>query len=68
MFDAVQIMQATITAQKIRLRAPDILVGQKLNISLFLFFLAGQILRATEDSKEELKLMIGGQMKAYQTA
>jgi hypothetical protein len=63
MFSAVQIMQATITAQKIRLRAPDILAGQKLNISLFLFFL-----RATEDSEEELKLMIGGQMKAYQTA
>jgi hypothetical protein len=68
MFGAVQIMQATITAQKIRLRAPDILAGQKLNISLFLFFLAGQILRTAEDSKEELKLMIGGQMKAHQTA
>ena len=68
MFGAVQIMQATITAQKIRLRAPDILAGQKLSISLFLVFLAGQILRATEDSKEELKLMIGGQMKAHQTA
>ena len=68
MFGAVQIMQATITAQKIRLRTPDILAGQKLNISLFWFFLAGQILRATEDSEEELKLMIGGQMKAYQTA
>jgi hypothetical protein len=26
------------------------------------------ILRAAEDSKEELKLMIGGQMKAHQTA
>jgi hypothetical protein len=63
MIGAVQTMQATITAQKIRLRAPDILAGQKLNISLFLFFL-----RATEDSEEELKLMIGGQMKAYQTA
>src|SRR5580700_4831954 len=37
MFGAVQIMQATITAQKIRLRAPDILAGQKLNISLFFF-------------------------------
>ena len=68
MFGAVQIMQATITAQKIRLRAADILAGQKLNILLFLFFLAGQILRAAEDTKEELKLMIGGQIKAHQTA
>lgn len=57
MFSAAQIMQGPITAQKIKLRAPDILVRPKVeHFTVLDFFHASQILRAAEDSKEELKL------------
>jgi NTE family protein len=68
MFGAAQIMQGAITAQKIRLRAPDILVRPKVeHFAVLDFFRASQILRAAEDSKEELKLLLGARMKAHGT-
>jgi NTE family protein len=69
MFGAAQIMQGAITAQKIRLRAPDILVRPKVeHFAVLDFFRASQILRAAEHSKEELKLTLGERMKAHGTA
>jgi NTE family protein len=69
MFGAAQIMQGAITAQKIKLRAPDILARPKVeHFAVLDFFRASQILRAAEDSKEELKLALGERMKAYGTA
>ena len=57
MFGAAQIMQGAITAQKIKLRARDIFVRPKVeHFAVLDFFYASQILRAAEDSKEELKL------------
>jgi NTE family protein len=68
MFGAAQIMQGAITAQKIRLRAPDILVRPKVeHFAVLDFFRASQILRAAEESKEELKLALGGRMRAHET-
>lgn len=68
MFGAAQIMQGAITAQKIRLRAPDILVRPKVeHFAVLDFFRASQILRAAEDSKEELKLLLGARMKTHGT-
>jgi NTE family protein len=52
MFGAAQIMQGAITAQKIKLRAPDVLVRPKVeNFAVLDFFRATQILRAAETSK-----------------
>ena len=69
MFGAAQIMQGAITAQKIKLRAPDILVRPKVeHFAVLDFFRASQILRAAEDSKEELKLKLGERMKVHGTA
>ncbi len=69
MFGAAQIMQGAITAQKIKLRAPDILVRPKVeHFAVLDFFAASQILRAAEDSKEELKLKLGERIKVYRTA
>jgi NTE family protein len=69
MFGAAQIMQGAITAQKIKLRAPDILVRPKVeHFAVLDFFRASQILRAAEGSKEELKLTLGERMKAHWTA
>ena len=68
MFGAAQIMQGAITAQKIKLRAPDILVRPKVeHFAVLDFFRASQILRAAEGSKEELKLTLGERMKAHWT-
>ena len=65
MFRAAQIMQGAITAQKLKLRAPDILVRPRVeNFAVLDFFRANQILRAAESSKEELKLMLGERMRA----
>ena len=64
MFGAAQIMQGAITAQKIKLRAPDVLVRPKVeHFAVLDFFRAGQILRAAEGSKEELKSMLRERMK-----
>jgi NTE family protein len=69
MFGAAQIMQGAITAQKLKLRVPDILVRPKVeHFSVLDFFQASQILRAAEGSKEELKLLLGERMKAHGTA
>lgn len=69
MFGAAQIMQGAITAQKIKLRAPDILVRPKVeHFAVLDFFAASQILRAAEDSKEELKLKLGERIKVHGTA
>jgi NTE family protein len=60
MFGAAQIMQGAITAQKIKLRAPHVLVRPKVeHFAVLDFFRASQILRAAEGSKEELKLILG---------
>jgi NTE family protein len=68
MFGAAQIMQGAITAQKIKLRAPDILVRPKVeHFAVLDFFRASQILRAAEDSKDELKLKLGERMKVHGT-
>jgi NTE family protein len=66
MFGAAQIMQGAITAQKIKLRAPDILVRPKVEqFAVLDFFRASQILRAAESSKEELKLALRERMNAH---
>ena len=69
MFGAAQIMQGAITAQKIKLRAPDVLVRPKVeHFAVLDFFRASQILRAAEGSKEELKLMPRERMKVHGSA
>ena len=69
MFGAAQIMQGAITAQKIKLRAPDVLVRPKVeHFAVLDFFRASQILRAAEGSKEELKLMLRERMKVHGSA
>jgi NTE family protein len=66
MFGAAQIMQGAITAQKIKLRAPDVLVRPKVEqFAVLDFFRASHILRAAEGSKEEFKLTLGERMKAH---
>jgi NTE family protein len=56
MFGAAQIMQGAITAQKLKLRAPDILVRPMVEQFRVLdFFRAAQILRAAEPAKEDIK-------------
>ena len=62
-------MQGAITAQKIKLRAPDILVRPKVeHFAVLDFFRASQILRAAEDSKEELKLKLRELTRVHRTA
>jgi NTE family protein len=69
MFGAAQIMQGAITAQKLKLRAPDILVRPRVeNFAVLDFFRANQILRAAENTKEELKLRLGQRMRAHRSA
>ncbi len=69
MFGAAQIMQGAITAQKIKLRPPDVLVRPKVeHFAVLDFFRASQILRAAEASKDELKLMLRERMKVLGTA
>ncbi|MGO9421982.1 patatin-like phospholipase family protein [Roseiarcus sp.] len=69
MFGAAQIMQGAITAQKIRHRPPDILIRPKVEqFGLLDFFRAGQILRAAESSKDELRAAIRSRIKMLRTA
>ena len=69
MFGAAQIMQGAITAQKIKLRAPDVLVRPNVeHFAVLDFFRASQILRAAEGSKEELKFMLRERMKVHGSA
>jgi NTE family protein len=56
MFGAAQIMQGAIIAQKLKARAPDLLVRPTVEQFRVLdFFRAAQILRAAEPSKEDTK-------------
>jgi NTE family protein len=69
MFGAAQIMQGAITAQKIKLRPPDVLVRPRVeHFAVLDFFRASQILRAAESSKEELKFALRERMKVHGTA
>lgn len=69
MLGAAQIMQGAITAQKIKRRPPDVLIRPKVEqYGLLDFFRAGQILRAAEGSKDELKIALGAQMTSFQRA
>jgi NTE family protein len=69
MFGAAQIMQGAITAQKIKRRPPDVLIRPKVEpYGLLDFFRAGQILRAAESSKEELKLALDSRIQAFREA
>lgn len=64
MFGAAQIMQGAITAQKLKLRAPDILVRPTVEQFRVLdFFRAAQIFRAAEPDKEDIKRRIAGHLE-----
>jgi NTE family protein len=66
MFGAAQIMQGAITAQKIKMRAPDILVRPAVQQFAVLEFLrAHQILRAAETCKGELKRALMAAMTSH---
>jgi len=68
MFGAAQIMQGAITAQKLKMRPPDILVRPGVEQFAVLDFLrVGQILRASEGAKDELKRKISARMEALLT-
>jgi NTE family protein len=63
MFGAAQIMQGAITAQKLKMRPPDILVRPAVEQFAVLDFLrVGQILRAAEGAKDELKRKLSARM------
>lgn len=65
MFGAAQIMQGAITAQKLKLRAPDILLRPMVEQFRVLdFFRAAQILRAAETGKDEIKRTIAKRLEA----
>lgn len=67
MFGAAQIMQGAITAQKLKTRAPDVLVRPAVEQFGVLDFLrVGQILRAAEGAKDELKRKLNARMEASQ--
>jgi len=64
MFGAAQIMQGAITAQKLKMRPPDILVRPPIEQFAVLDFLrVGQILRAAEGAKDELKRKLSARME-----
>jgi len=66
MFGAAQIMQGAITAQKIKMRAPDILVRPAVEQFAVLDFLrAHHILRAAEPCKAELKRALASRMASH---
>lgn len=65
MFGAAQIMQGAITSEKLKSRAPDILVRPMVEQFRVLdFFRAAQILRAVEPDKEELKRTLAARFEA----
>ncbi|MGD0639850.1 MAG: patatin-like phospholipase family protein [Roseiarcus sp.] len=64
MFGAAQIMQGAITAQKLKMRPPDILVRPAVEQFAVLDFLrVSQILRAAEEAKDELKRKLNARME-----
>jgi NTE family protein len=65
MFGAAQIMQGAITAEKLKMRSPDILVRPGVEQFGVLDFLrASQILRAAESTKDELKRRLSARFEA----
>lgn len=69
MFGAAQIMQGAITAQKVKRRPPDILIRPRVEqFGLLDFFRAGQIFRAAEASKEELRAAISARLTTARRA
>jgi len=65
MFGAAQIMQGAITAQKLKVRAPDILVRPRVEQFRVLdFFRAAQILRASEPAKDYVKRELAARFAA----
>ncbi len=65
MFGAAQIMQGAITAQKLKMRPPDILVRPAVEQFAVLDFLrVAQILRAAESAKDELKRKLTARLEA----
>jgi NTE family protein len=65
MFGAAQIMQGAITAQKLKMRSPDILVRPGVEQFGVLDFLrASQILRAADSAKDELKRRLSARFEA----
>jgi NTE family protein len=69
MFGTAQIMQGAITAQKIKIRPPDILLRPPVQCFSVLDFLrAGQILHAAEVAKDDLKRALNSRVSAMQRA
>ena len=65
MFGAAQIMQGAITAEKLKMRSPDILVRPGVEQFGVLDFLrASQILRAADSAKDELKRRLSARFEA----
>jgi NTE family protein len=65
MFGAAQIMQGAITAEKLKVRAPDILIRPKVEQFRVLdFFRAAQILPAADSDKEEFKRKLAARFEA----
>jgi NTE family protein len=65
MFGAAQIMQGAITAQKLKVRAPDILVRPRVEQFRVLdFFRAAQILRSSESAKDYVKRSLAARFAA----
>jgi len=63
MFGAGQIMQGAIIAQKLTVRPPDILLRPGVEqFRVLEFFRAAQILRATEEAKDNLKRAIAARL------
>jgi NTE family protein len=68
MFGAAQIMQGAITAQKLKLRPPDILVRPGVEqFGVLEFRRATHIVKAAELAKDSLKRQLDEKFKAYQT-
>jgi NTE family protein len=69
MFGGAQIMQGAITAQKIKLRPPDILLRPEVErFNVLEFMRAAQILRAAESAKDDLKRALSARMAVLQRA
>jgi NTE family protein len=64
MFGAAQIMQGAITTQKLKLRAPDLLVRPMVEQFRVLdFFRAAHILRAAESAKDDIKRQLAAALE-----
>ena len=69
MFGTAQIMQGSITAEKIKQRPPDILFRPPVSrFSVLDFLRATQILRAADASKDEVKRKLSARLEALERA